>query len=503
MIEETSPALSERELEVLKLVATGASNQQIARALVISPNTVKVHLRNIFEKLDVQSRTEATLEAVRRGWVNIEGAVVIEGVTVTSSPPAEKAETSEPSPAAEPEPLAPAHTPIGPWQRLYLIAAACTIVLALFLPGWWQSRGQTPNASAFTDQGRPQLSPAVRQLNRWTSGAPLPEGRSRLALVASSGKLYAIGGETASGIGNEMTIFDPASNGWLPGPSKPTAVSNITGVLLDQRIFVPGGTVPPGAVPSGSIAIPTRPAAAIATSPLSRLYQSPIGPASTASIIVNDGVTNAVEVYDTLGGGWFSVAPLPAPRAAYALAAYGGKLYLFGGWDGARYRAETFIYDPVTNRWTTGTPMPAPRAFLGAAPLSGLIYVVGGYDGRQELDTVTAYDAKAEGRAAVPWSIKASLNQPRAGLSVLALGARLYAIGGGWNAGLTFNEQYDIISSAWSRTESPVIEQWRNLGLAAEGEKIYAVGGWSGGYLTTNEQYQALYRVQIPSSSTP
>jgi len=62
-------SLTERELEVLRLVATGASNQQIAQELFISVNTVKVHLRNIFTKLGVQSRTEATLYAIKEGWI--------------------------------------------------------------------------------------------------------------------------------------------------------------------------------------------------------------------------------------------------------------------------------------------------------------------------------------------------------------------------------------------------------------------------------------------------
>jgi NarL family two-component system response regulator LiaR len=60
-------SLSERELEVLRLLATGASNQEIAATLVLSSKTVKTHVSSILAKLQVADRTQAALYAVREG----------------------------------------------------------------------------------------------------------------------------------------------------------------------------------------------------------------------------------------------------------------------------------------------------------------------------------------------------------------------------------------------------------------------------------------------------
>ena len=59
--------LSEREIEILKLVASGKSNQSIADQLSISENTVKYHLKNILQKLGVSNRTEAVTIAMQKG----------------------------------------------------------------------------------------------------------------------------------------------------------------------------------------------------------------------------------------------------------------------------------------------------------------------------------------------------------------------------------------------------------------------------------------------------
>jgi DNA-binding NarL/FixJ family response regulator len=62
--------LTARELEVLRHLGTGASNHEIAARLVISQNTVKVHVRNIREKLDLKTRSQAANFATRNGLAN-------------------------------------------------------------------------------------------------------------------------------------------------------------------------------------------------------------------------------------------------------------------------------------------------------------------------------------------------------------------------------------------------------------------------------------------------
>lgn len=94
--------LSEREMDVLREAAHGLPNKDIARRLNLSVRTIHTHLGNIFAKLNVGSRTEAVLLALRRGWISLED---------TELPPEE-----QDAPAPVPVPVAdsrqtPAQTP--------------------------------------------------------------------------------------------------------------------------------------------------------------------------------------------------------------------------------------------------------------------------------------------------------------------------------------------------------------------------------------------------------
>jgi DNA-binding NarL/FixJ family response regulator len=69
---ESTKVLGEREMEVLNLASKSLSNREIADQLGLSLHTIEAHMRNIFSKLQVSSRTEAVLYALRQGWISID-----------------------------------------------------------------------------------------------------------------------------------------------------------------------------------------------------------------------------------------------------------------------------------------------------------------------------------------------------------------------------------------------------------------------------------------------
>jgi DNA-binding CsgD family transcriptional regulator len=125
---EFGESLSERELDVLQCVVNGASNKEVAAELSISQNTVKVHLRNVFTKLGVSSRTEATTAALQQGLVSIPGMELVE--TTTELPPADKVKEEDGATAVSfPPPLPRPHSPPPHPHRPKTPSPICSAVL--------------------------------------------------------------------------------------------------------------------------------------------------------------------------------------------------------------------------------------------------------------------------------------------------------------------------------------------------------------------------------------
>jgi DNA-binding CsgD family transcriptional regulator len=437
MAEPVSP-LSDRELEVLRLVATGATNQQIARELNISINTVKVHIRNIFEKLGVQSRTEATLYAIQQGLVALQG---------------EPSAASESPVAAQPAPAAPTAW-LARWRILPVIALVVLVVAAVV----WLRLPVREGSAELSSTSQPTGLPRVVVPPRWTFRSDLPTARSGLAVASLGGMIYAVAGQSDQGPVKAVDRYDPNADAWTRLANKPTAVRDVAAGVLGNKLYVPGGCDADGRALS------------------------------------------VLEVYDPAADRWGSAASLPAPRCGYALATLEGQLYLFGGMDGSSYQNNTFIYVPATDQWHTATPMPTARAYASAGVIEGRIYVVGGYDGK-DLAVNEAYDPNRGSGGGQPWSTQAPMPEGRGGLGVVALQRWLYVIGGGWEAKDLPPIRYDTRNDDWTALDKGFSGLWRNLGVTSVGVgdtvRIYAIGGWNGAPAATNAEYTALYTTQF------
>ncbi len=438
--------LSERELEILKLVATGASNKEIASQLYISSNTVKVHLRNIFSKIGAASRTEAAMYAVHVGLV--EGGPAQQSTEDASAVLASSIDHA----AAETEATSSRRI----WPR-WIIALAALFLVSIGGIAFILGRSTTPQATVTPPTPPPATATAFP---RWQSLAPLPTARRGLALVAFENKLFAIAGETSQGISDALEIYDVNSNTWAASVSKPIPMTDIAAAVLNGLIYIPGGRTGPTA----------------------------------------DQITGQMEIYDPVEDIWRPGAPLPYPISGYALQSFEGRLYLFGGWDGSTYLSNVLMYDPIQDTWQEQTPMPTARAFCGAATAGGKIFVIGGMAGGPPLDVNEIFTPARESvDGSNPWEIGFPIPDARQGLQVISIAETIFVLGGSNQANSSYGLTYIPQSDMWQSLEASPQPLGAYFGLSSIGPQLFITGGEVGSTLSNqNLAYQALFTFAIP-----
>lgn len=452
---ERGEPLSDRELDVLQRLAAGESNKTIADGLSISPLTVKTHLRNIYTKLDVSTRTEAMTVALQKGVLKMaaegEALVVADEVSPAVVPSPDGGalfdEVGIPKPDG-PDITAPVVS--HRWRTLSVGLLGLFILLAsvLMFIQWRDGSLMATPAEPFAEQPLGE--------SKWISSRPMPEARAGRAAAAVGLEVYVIGGEMAGGVSDDVRVFDTRERTWRRAASKPTAVSSATAADLFGEIFVPGGLLADG-----------RP-------------------------------TAITETYSPSQNAWRRVTSMPRPISGALALADGGFLYVFGGRDEAGLLDTAFVYDPAADSWRPIAPLPEPRADATGGALTGRFYVTGGMGEGGPLDSCVTYDPIADA-----WNDCPAMLRPRAGAGATVLLNKLYVIGGATDPTGGYGEVYDPNTRTWTVLNNPPgISEWSDPGVAHVETRIYVLGGRINAALSAdNLVYSPLvYQTFIPAA---
>jgi DNA-binding CsgD family transcriptional regulator len=414
--------LSEREREILTLVAKGASNKEIARELHISANTVKVHMRNIFTKVGANSRTEAAMFAVNTGIVDISG----NGSSVGK----------------------PAETPQN-HRNLFIGFGIVIILLVVGIFGFFVVKGSFAEDQVTANQS----SVPIEQ--RWQDRAPLSQARKGLALVAYGGKIFAIAGETEQNVTGLVERYDPILDEWTKLKSKPIPVADVAAAVLGGKIYIPGGRTASGEV-TDVLEI---------YSPIEDEWEKgddlPIGLSAYALVSYEgylylfggwDGknAVNSVYQYNPESDQWQALTPMPTARAFSGVSIIEGNIIVIGGYDGERALATNEIYipdleDSENSPWELGEPLPNPRYAMGVASMVDTMHVFGGIG-----ETGDPLPSLEYSNRLGSWEIYQSpFDGQWSHLGLVPVGTNLYIVGGDINSiptgiNLTYQAIYTI-----------------------------------------------------------
>jgi len=355
--------LSERELEILNLVATGASNKEIAQQLVISTNTVKVHLKNIFNKIGAASRTEAAMYAVSAGIIeggNSNGAQISPGLP------------SEKTPSTVGDSLIKSRN----WSLIGLGLILIIIVVSI---------------SAFFLNRSIRNQPTNEQVvvsSDWKEMKSLPTARFGLATAVYETFIFAISGVDGQGVTGIVERYDPTTDTWSSVRDKPVPVSDVSGTVIGGKIYIPGGQLSSGSVSnvleiydpqqdewSRGRNLPTPISAYGLNSFEGKLYL--FGGWDGEQFL------DTVYEYNPDTDQWKSVSVMPTSRANPGVTVVGRKIFIIGGLnrDGATGVNEVFVPDLASadnNPWEIQTPLPEGGYAMGTTSVADTIYLVGG-----------------------------------------------------------------------------------------------------------------------------
>ncbi len=372
---EENNILSEREDQILQLVAKGMTNREIAQFLTISPNTVKVHLSNVFEKLGVSSRTEATLYGIEHGIVSVPGN--------------ERTENPE----------TPAEQPFFRKYRWVLIPVAGLLLAAILLMVFGRD--------LIFPQPTPTPSGAeviAEMQDRWQELAPMPAARTGLAATAYDGNIYAIAGEGPAGVSRSVFRYVMEDDRWESLEDKPTPVQDVEAALIGEKIYVPGGLLGDGA-PTNILEI---------YDPRANQWESgaPLPVKLSAYAMADfegqlylfggwDGqkALDNVFIYDPGTDEWREGTPMATARYQAEAIPLADKIVVVGGRDNQVILKNADYFYPSRDLreetpWEALSPLPEPLTGISVINVYDTLYVIGGYnpDGGSQAASYIFYD---------------------------------------------------------------------------------------------------------------